>query len=50
MSFTSVVNTREYVIIGKELTDPWVDICSDIMPGDIIFARYPFKLFPVFEG
>jgi len=50
MTFIGTSNAKISIIIAESLTSPYVDQCTNIVQGDIIFARVPFKFFPVFEG
>lgn len=42
-------NSNLSFIIGKNYTDPYVDLCQNVKAGDSIFARHPYKIFVVNE-
>jgi hypothetical protein len=50
MTFVGTSETKISIIIAESLTSPYVDQCTNIEQGDVIFARVPYKFFPVFEG
>lgn len=45
-----LINTKVEIIIAETIKDDFVDICTGIQNGDTIFARYPFKFFPIMEA
>ena len=38
------------VVIANTLDDQYIDLCSGLGQGDVLFARFPYKFFPVFES
>lgn len=43
-------NIRVSAIIAKSLKDPFVDDCYNIIQGESIFLRHPYKLFLLLES
>ena len=41
---------RMNVVIANTLDDQYVDLCTGLSQNDVLFARFPFKFFPVFES
>ena len=37
-------------IIANTLDDEYIDLCTGLVQNDILFARYPYKFFPLFES
>ena len=38
------------VMIAESKTSDFMDLCENLSKGDILFARVPFKFFPLFEA
>ena len=38
------------MIIAHSLEDQYVDLCTGLRKNDVLFARYPYKFFPIFTS
>jgi hypothetical protein len=38
------------VVIAGSLNDEYIDLCTGLRSNDVLFARYPYKFFPLFES
>ena len=38
------------VFIAQNITDDFIDMCFGLQTGDKLFARHPYKFFPLLEG
>jgi hypothetical protein len=50
MKISMLNNIRADLVISEGKTSEFVDFCYGIEEGDQIFARHPYKIFPVFEA
>ena len=50
LTIRSITDIKASVLIGNSTQDPYIDQCTLLRDGDVIFARYPYKFFPLFQG
>ena len=49
LKITMLNNVAVSLIIGESQDADWVDRCTGLAPGEIYFARHPFKIFLLIE-
>ena len=50
LTIRSITDIKASVLIGNSTQDPYIDQCTLLQDGDVIFARHPYKFFPLFQG
>ena len=47
---TSLSDVKLSVMIAEKKTSDFMDLCENLSVGDTLFARVPYKFFPIFEA
>lgn len=50
MTIRSINDIKASVLIANSTTDSYVDQCTLLQEGDVLFVRHPYKFLPLFWG
>ena len=50
MTIRSISDIKASAIIANSSSDAYIDQCTLLQDGDVLFARHPYKFFPLFWG